>query len=111
MTRTIHCILTVVILTAPLFAATPSADTEKLWSLEKAHWEYVQANDLQNSSPCGTQIFSAGRPLAQSLCAKITSRTGSRRRRAGASLLQSYDLEPLSTQVTGDVPPLRIGFA
>jgi ketosteroid isomerase-like protein len=103
MTRTIHCILIVVLLTAPLFAATPSADTEKLWSLEKAHWEYVQANDLQKFLTLWHTDFlgwpsTSPEPLRKDhITDWITAHTS-----RGESL-QSYDLEPLSTQVTGDI--------
>lgn len=50
MTAMIHYTLMVVLLTSPLFAAPPPADAEKLWSLEKSYWQYVQANDLQKIS-------------------------------------------------------------
>src|SRR5580658_5587700 len=102
MTRTIHCILIVVLLTAPLFA-TPSADTEKLWSLEKAHWEYVQANDLQKFLTLWHTDFlgwpsTSPEPLRKDhITDWITAHTGK-----GESL-QSYELEPISTQVTGDI--------
>lgn len=103
MTRTIHCILIAVLLTAPLFAAAPSADTGKLWSLEKAHWEYVQANDLQKFLTLWHTDFlgwpsTSPEPLRQDQITDwITAHTS-----RGESL-QSYDLEPLSTQVTGDI--------
>ena len=37
----------VVLLSTALFATTPSAEADKVWSMEKAYWQYVQANDLQ----------------------------------------------------------------
>jgi hypothetical protein len=37
MTRIVRCIIIVVLLAPALFAALPSADEEKVWSLEKAY--------------------------------------------------------------------------
>ena len=47
MNRIVRCTIIVVLFAAALFAALPSADEEKVWSLEKSYWEYVKANDLQ----------------------------------------------------------------
>ena len=47
MNRIVRCTIIVVLFAAALFAALPSADEEKVWSLEKSYREYVKANDLQ----------------------------------------------------------------
>jgi hypothetical protein len=43
----VRCTLMIVLLAPALFAALPSPGEEKVWSLGKAYWEYVKANDLQ----------------------------------------------------------------
>jgi ketosteroid isomerase-like protein len=103
MTR-IVCLTMVAVLLAPsLFAAPSSADAEKLWSLEKAYWQYVQANDLQkyrtlwHSDFLGWPYVSPEPLRWDHITDWITAQTSK-----GASL-QSYDLEPLTSQVTGDV--------
>jgi len=101
--RIVHCTPIVVLLTASLFAAPPSADTEKLWSLEKAYWEYVQANDLQKYRSLWHADFLgwpyvSPEPLRKDhITDWITAQTSK-----GESL-KSYDLEPLTAQVTGNV--------
>jgi hypothetical protein len=60
MNRVVRCTIIVALLAPALFAAPPSADEGKVWSLEKAYWEYVKTNDLQTYR--GTPISSVGRP-------------------------------------------------
>ncbi len=55
------------------------------------------------SDQAGTRVFSAGPPLARRLCPKTTSRTGLQCITIEGESLNSYDLERLTTQVTGDV--------
>ena len=103
MTRIIHCTVIGVLLSASLFAAPPSADSEKLWSLEKTYWEYVQGNDLQeyrnlwHSDFLGWPSVSPEPLRKDHITDWITAHTSK-----GESL-KSYDLERLTTQVTGDV--------
>ena len=47
MTRIVRFTIIVVLVAPTLFAAPPSGEAEKVWSQEKAYWEYVKANDLQ----------------------------------------------------------------
>ena len=103
MSRIVQCTIIVVVLTASLFAAPTSADTQKLWSLEKAYWEYVQANDLQKYRGLWHTDFLGWPSVSPEPLRKdhitdwITAHTGK-----GESL-QYYDLEPLTAQVAGDV--------
>ena len=43
----------------------------QIWNLEKAYWEYVKANDLQNYRASGTTTSSAG----HSLCSTRSKRS------------------------------------
>ncbi len=103
MTRIVHCIMVGVLLTATLFAAPPSADADKLWSLEKSYWEYVQANDLQKYRSLWHTDFLGWPSVSPEPLRKdhitdwITAHTSK------GETLKSYDLERLTTQVTGDV--------
>ena len=103
MGRTMQSILVVVLLTASLFAAPPASDREQLWSLEKAYWQYVQANDLQKYRALWHPDFLgwpyvSPEPLRKDhITDWITAHTSK-----GESL-HSYELEPLIAQVTGDV--------
>ena len=50
MNRIVRCAIIVALLAPALSAALPSADEEKIWSLEHEYWECVKANDLQTYS-------------------------------------------------------------
>jgi len=103
MIRIVHCTVIGLLLSASLFAAPSSADNEKLWSLEKTYWEYVQANDLQkyrslwHSNFLGWPSVSPEPLRKDHITDWITAHTSK-----GESL-KSYDLERLTMQVTGDV--------
>ena len=103
MTRIAHCIMIAVLLTATLFAVPPSSDTDKLWSMEKAYWEYVQANDLQKYRSLWHNDFLGWPSVSPEPLRKdhitdwITEHTSK------GETLKSYDLERLTTQTTGDV--------
>jgi len=96
-------ILIGVLLTATLYATPPSSDTDKLWSLEKAYWEYVQANDLQKYRSLWHTDFLGWPSVSPEPLRKdhitdwITAHTSK------SETLKSYDLERLTTQVTGDI--------
>jgi ketosteroid isomerase-like protein len=103
MTRIVRLTMVAVLLAPSLFGAPTSADTEKLWLLEKAYWQYVQANDLQKYRSLWHADFLgwpyvSPEPLRRDhITDWITAHTSK-----GESL-QSYDLERLTSQVTGDV--------
>ncbi len=102
MAKLLHCTVIVVLLTAML-AETPSADTEKLWSLEKAYWQYVQSNDLEQYRSLWHPDFLGWPSVSPEPLRKdhitdwITAHTSK------GETLNSYDLERLTTQATGDV--------
>ncbi len=103
MTRIVHCVIVGVLLTATPFAAPPAADADKLWSLEKAYWEYVQANDLDKYRSLWHRDFLGWPSVSPEPLRKdhitdwITAQTSK------GETLKSYELERLITQVTGDL--------
>ena len=96
-------ILIGVLLTATLYATPLSSDADKLWSLEKTYWEYVQANDLQKYRSLWHTDFLGWPSVSPEPLRKdhitdwITAHTSK------GETLKSYDLERLTTQVTGDI--------
>jgi len=103
MTRIVGCIIVVALLAAPLFGAPPSsADSDKVWAFEKAYWEYVKANDLAkyrtlwNSDFLGWPSVSAEPLGKEHITDWITSHTSK------GEKLKSYDLEQLTSKVTGN---------
>jgi ketosteroid isomerase-like protein len=102
MSRMIRLILAVFLLTPALFSAPPSADAEKVWSLEKDYWRYVQSNDLQkyrtlwHSDFLGWPSVSPVPLRKDHITEWITAHTSK------GETLKSYDLERLTTQVTGN---------
>jgi ketosteroid isomerase-like protein len=103
MTRIVRCIIIVVLLAPALFAALPSADEEKVWSLEKAYWEYVKGNDLQTYRTLWHADFLGWPNMNPEPVRKdhitdwITTHTSK------GQTVKSYDLERLTTQVTDNL--------
>ncbi len=103
MTRLVHCALIVAFFTGALAAAPPPDDTDKLWSLEKAYWKYVKGNDLEkyralwHADFLGWPTFSPEPVRKDHITDWIAMHTSK-----GESL-KSYDLERLTTQVTGGI--------
>jgi ketosteroid isomerase-like protein len=89
-------------LATTLFAAAPS-DADKVWALEEAYWQYVQANDLQGYSTLWRADFLGWPSVSPEPLGKdhitdwITGHTNK------GETLKSYDLEKLSIQVTGNI--------
>jgi ketosteroid isomerase-like protein len=83
--------------------AAGSADEEKVWSLEKDYWHFVQNSDLDHYRALWHPQFLGWPSISPEPLRKdhitdwITTHTGK-----GESL-KSYDLERLTVQVTGDV--------
>jgi len=48
MTRIALCVAVVVMLAATCSGAQTSSEAEKVWAVEEAYWQYVQANDLRS---------------------------------------------------------------
>ena len=102
MTRIVACAVIGVLLSPCVFAAT-SADSEEVWSLETAYWEYVKANDLEKYRGLWHENFLGWPSVSPEPLRKdhitdwITFRTSK------GETLKSYDLERLTAQVTRDV--------
>ena len=90
------------------FASTAIAqdtakDEAQVWRLEKAYWEYVKSNDLEKYRALWHEDF-VGWPLVSSapvhkdhITNWITANTSK------GIKLQSYSIEQLAIQVTGDI--------
>lgn len=90
-------------LTATALGQTSTNDEAQVWGLEKAYWDYVKANDLNAYGALWHQNF-VGWPFVSPKPVRkdhitdwITANTSKGIR------LQSYSIEPLAIQVTGDV--------
>src|SRR5438128_9512949 len=100
MFRTIPLLLVVVM--AELGQSATNYEAE-VWSLEKAYWEYVKVNDLEKYRALWHEDF-LGWPFINSAPVRkdhitdwITANTSK------GIKLQSYSIEQLAVQVTGDV--------
>ena len=88
---------------APTFGQTSATKEAQIWQLEKAYWEYVKANDLENYRALWHENF-LGWPFVNPAPVRkdhitdwITANTSK-----GISL-HSYSIEQLAIQVTGDI--------
>src|SRR5881397_836463 len=93
----------VVVLAAAGFAQGAANDEAQIWSLEKAYWEYAKTNDLEKYRALWHEDF-LGWPFVSSAPVRkdhitdwITANTSEGIR------LQSYSIEQLAIQVSGDV--------
>ena len=85
------------------FAQDSAKDEMQVWQLEKAYWEYVKANDLEKYRALWHEDF-LGWPFINSAPVRkdhitdwITANTSK------GIKLQSYSIEQLAIQVTGDI--------
>jgi len=99
MLRTITLFLA---LTATVFGQNSAKDEGQVWELEKAYWEYVKADDLEKYRALWHENF-VGWPFVSPVPRRkdhitdwITSNTSK------AIKLQSYSIEQLAIQITGD---------
>jgi ketosteroid isomerase-like protein len=100
MLRTITLFLA---LSATAFAQNSAKDDAQVWELEKAYWEYVKANDLEKYRALWHENF-VGWPFVSPAPVRkdhitdwITANTSK------GIALQSYSIEQLAIQVTGDI--------
>ena len=91
------------LLGAVALAQDAAKDETQVWQLEKAYWEYVKANDLEKYRALWHENF-LGWPFISSAPVQkdhiidwITANTSK------GITLQSYSIEQLAVQVTGDV--------
>jgi hypothetical protein len=100
MLKTIPILL---LLASTAFPQDSAKDEAQVWSLEKAYWEYVKANDLEKYRALWHENF-LGWPFVSSAPVRkdhvtdwITANTSK------GIKLQSYSIEQLAIQVTGDI--------
>src|SRR6266545_7171840 len=93
----------VIVLATACLAQSVANDETQVWSLEKAYWEYVKANDLEKYRALWHENF-VGWPFVSPAPVRkdhitdwITSNTSK------GITLQSYSIEQLAIQVTGDI--------
>jgi len=91
------------VLATAAFAQDSANEEAQVWNLEKAYWEYVKTNDLEKYRALWHENF-IGWPFVSSAPVRkdhitdwITSNTSK------GVKLQSYSIEQLGIQVTGDV--------
>src|SRR6266446_1218038 len=100
MLKTIPILL---LFTSAAFAQDSAKDETQVWQLEKAYWEYVNANDLEkyrglwNENFLGWPFVSSAPVRKDHITDWITANTSK------GIKLQSYSIEQLAIQVTGDV--------
>jgi ketosteroid isomerase-like protein len=83
--------------------AIPASDESQIWNLEKAYWEYVKANDLEKYRALWHDDF-VGWPSISSEPVRKDHITDWIMNNTSKGLkLQSYTIEQLAIQVTGDV--------
>jgi ketosteroid isomerase-like protein len=92
-----------VAVTAAAFAEDSDKEQAQIWNLEKAYWAYVKANDLEKYRALWHENF-LGWPFVSPAPVRkdhitdwITSNTSKN------ITLQSYSIEQLAIQVTGDI--------
>jgi ketosteroid isomerase-like protein len=101
-----HMLRTITLLVAlatTVFGQDSTKNESQVWQLEKAYWEYVKANDLEKYRGLWRENF-VGWPFVSPTPVRkdhitdwITANTSK-----GISL-QSYSIEQLAIQVTGDI--------
>jgi hypothetical protein len=93
----------VLLLASTAFAQNSAKDGAQVWNLEKAYWEYVKANDLEkyrtlwHEDFLGWPFVSAAPVRKDHITDWITANTSK------GIKLQSYSIEQLAIQITGDV--------
>ena len=88
---------------AAAFAADSTKDEAQIWSLEKAYWEFVKANDLEKYRALWHEDF-VGWPLVNSEPVRKDHITDWMKGNTSRGLkLQSYATEQLAIKITGDI--------
>jgi ketosteroid isomerase-like protein len=90
-------------LTTATFAQDLAKDEAQIWNLEKAYWEYVKANDLQNYRALWHDDF-VGWPFVSPAPVRKDHITDWITNNTSKGLnLRSYSIEQLAVRVTGDI--------
>src|SRR6059058_1975142 len=92
-----------VAVTAAVIAEGSDKEQAQIWNLEKAYWEYVKANDLEKYRGLWREDFvgwptSSSTPLRKDHITDWITRNTSK-----GVKMQSYAIEQLAIQVTGDI--------
>ena len=89
--------------TAAAFAEGSDKEQAQIWNLEKAYWEYVKANDLDKYRALWHENF-LGWPFVSPAPVRKDRTTDWITANTSKSItLQSYSIEQLAIQVTGDL--------
>ena len=89
--------------TSTAIAQDTAKDEAQVWSLEKAYWEYMKSNDLEKYRALWHEDF-VGWPLVSSAPVHKDHITNWITANMSKGIkLQSYSIEQLVIQVTGDV--------
>jgi ketosteroid isomerase-like protein len=100
MLKTIPILL---LLASTVFAQDSAKGEAQVWSLEKAYWEYVKANDLEKYHALWHEDF-LGWPFVSSAPVRKDHITDWIIANTSKGIkLQSYSIEQLAIQVTGDI--------
>jgi ketosteroid isomerase-like protein len=91
------------VLASTAFAQDSAKDEAHVWSLEKAYWEYVKADDLERYRALWHENF-LGWPFVSSVPVRKDHITDWIKANTSKGIkLQSYSIEQLAIQVTGDI--------
>jgi len=93
----------VVLLAAAGFAQSVANNEVQVWNLEKAYWEYVKANDLKKYHARWREGFLGWSFVSSAPVRKDHITDWIRVNTSKGVKLESYSIEQLSIQVTGDV--------
>ena len=112
MFRNFTCLL---VLATAVFAQSNDGDEAQVWNLEKAYWEYAKANDLEKYRGLWHEDF-VGWPTSSSTPMRKDHITDWITRNTSKGVkMQSYAIEQLAIQVTGDIAidhyRVKIGWA
>ena len=100
MVRTLSILLA---LTAVSFAQDLAGDETQVWNLEKAYWECVKANDLQKYRTLWHEDFLGWPYVSSAPTGKDHITDWITRNTSKGVKLQSYAIEQLAIQLTGDI--------
>lgn len=99
----LRTIILLIALCATAFARNSAQDETQVWQLEKVYWEYVKANDLEKYRALWHENF-LGWPFVSSAPVRKDHITDWITANTSKSIkLQTYSIEQLAIQVTGDV--------
>ena len=93
----------IIVLATAALGQDSAKDEKEIWTLEKAYWEYVKANDLEKYRALWHEDF-VGWPLVSAAPVRKDHITDWITSNASKGVkLQSYSMEELAIRVTGDI--------